>query len=167
MGIFIMKEIQLNHGIIALVDDEDFDRVNQFKWYGYKNGRTTYCIRNIRINGKRSSQSLHHFILNIQNAKLNKIEVDHISGNGLDNQKHNLRVCSHSENMMNQRSKKNGSSKFVGVSWNKRDNNFQSEIRYNGIRYYLGTYKSEIDAARAHDNKAKELFGEFANLNFK
>lgn len=162
-----MKEIKLSHGKVALVDDEDFDRVNQFKWHWYKNGRTIYCIRNICINGKRSSQSLHHFILNIQNAKLNKIEVDHIFGDGLDNQKHNLRVCSHSENMMNQRSKKNSSSKFVGVWWNKRDNNFQSEIRCNGIRYYLGIYKSEIDAAKAHDNKAKELFGKFANLNFK
>jgi len=157
-----MKEIKLSQGKIALVDDEDFERASNFNWHWYANGRTFYCIRNIKLLNKRSTQSLHRFILNLSTKNICNLEVDHIDGNGLNNQKSNLRICTHSDNMKNKRSSKNSTSKYNGVHWNKRDKVYTSEIR----NIYIGNFKNEIDAAKAYDEYAKLHNKEFARLNF-
>jgi len=92
--------------------------------------------------------------------------VDHKNGNGLDNQKNNLRNCTNQQNHMNRRPKKNCTSKFKGVCRFKKDLKWTAVIKFNRKQIYIGIFGNEEDAAKAYDKKAKELFGEFAYLNF-
>ena len=91
--------------------------------------------------------------------------TDHIDGNPLNNQKSNLRNATKSQNGMNRKSNRNSSSKYKGISWNKQNKKWRGEIQKNKKRYGLGYFKSEIEAARAYNKKALELFGEYARLN--
>ena len=93
--------------------------------------------------------------------------VDHIDGNGLNNRKSNLRVCTQAQNSLNSRPRRNSSSRYKGVSFYKRDKIWQAQIFYNFRTINIGRFDDEIEAALAYDRKAAELFGEFAYLNFK
>ncbi len=93
--------------------------------------------------------------------------VDHINGDGLDNRKDNLRIVTIAENNYNKRKSKNvRSSQYKGVSIDKRTNRWRAIIYYKYRKINLGMFGDEIDAARAYDEAANELFGEFAKLNF-
>lgn len=151
-----MKEIKLTQGKVALVDDEDFEYLNQFKWCAHKECNTYYAVRNAKNNGKLFTQYMHNLIIGI-------IGVDHKNHEGLDNQKHNLRIANKSQNAMNNMPLKNMTSKYKGVSWFKRDKKWRAVINEK----HIGLFIDEIEAAKAYDNKAAELFGEFACLNFK
>jgi hypothetical protein len=165
-----MKEIRLScHGknrgkYVALIDDEDYERVNQFKWCVYKNGKNLYAQRAILIEGVKSAQSLHRFIMNAQSADP---QIDHKDGNGLNNQKLNLRFCTHGENMANSKPRIEKSSIYKGVLYHSRDKKYAVSIQHNKKRINLGYFDNEIDAAKVYDKKALELFGEFARPNFK
>jgi len=99
---------------------------------------------------------------------LEKFEhIDHINGDGLDNRRDNLRICTRTENVRCQRKRtKPTSSRFKGVTWHKNHRYWQAAIRKNGERTYLGWFKGEEEAARAYDKAAKRLHGDFASLNF-
>lgn len=159
-----METIQLgkrgkNKGkYVALVDDEDFEKLNQFNWYAHKDCNTFYAGRHITVDGKRTTQLMHNVILNGKG-------IDHRDGNGCNNQKTNLRLCTNQENCMNQRKQTGTSSIYKGVSLFKRDNKWQASIMLNGKKIYLGLFNSEIEAAKAYNDKAVALFCEFANLN--
>lgn len=153
-----MKEIKLTQGLVALVDDEDFERINQFKWYAHKVGNTFYAGRNISIDGKQKCFRMHWDVMNNKG-------IDHINGDGLNNQRYNLRSCSHQENCMNQRKSKNKSSIYKGVSFFKESGKWMANIKKDGKPIYLGLFTSEIEAARAYNSKAKTIFGEFAAIN--
>jgi len=150
-----MKEIQLTQGKVALVDDEDFEYLSQWKWYAYKSNSTFYVER--EYIGK--AIKMHRLLMNTPNGML----VDHIDHNGLNNQKSNLRNCTHGQNMQNRRPY--GKSKYKGVIFSQ--NRFRAQITLGKRNLYLGRYKSEIEAAKAYDEVAKKHYGEFANLNFK
>jgi len=115
----------------------------------------------VRADGNTKT-SMHREIMNAPKG----LDVDHIDGNGLNNRKSNLRLCTHAENVHNSRPMRNGSSKYKGVCWHKTYKKWYSSIGKTGKRFYLGRFDNEIDAALAYDKKAKELFGEFAYLNF-
>lgn len=153
-----MKEIQLTQGQIALVDDEDFENLNQFRWCAVKIGRTFYAVRNVRIDGKKRGVRMHCQILG---GKL----IDHKDHNGLNNQKSNLRFCTASQNCMNKRKRKNCVSIYKGVCFHKQHKRWLAHIKKDGKDNHLGYFVTEIDAAKAYNIKAVELFGEFANLN--
>lgn len=159
-----MKEIQLskqgkNKGkYVALVDDEDFERVNQFRWSVCAHRSTFYAVRNMPINGEITPRRMHQFIMGLR-------YIDHENHNGLHNYKSNLRPCTNSQNNMNQLPRKNCSSKYKGVYRNKERNKWIAQIRINDKTFNLGSFTDEIKAAKAYNNKAKELFGEFACLN--
>jgi len=161
-----MKEIELskngkNKGkYVALVDDEDFDRVNQFNWSVYNQGKLSYAGRITKINNVKKFTQMHCFIYGSK-------YIDHIDGDGLNNQRSNLRIANKSQNAMNAKKHTRSTSKYKGVYYYKRDNKWASQIVLNNKRYYLGLFADEIDAAKAYDKKAIELFGEFAKLNFK
>ena len=104
---------------------------------------------------------MHRAIMNAPKG----VMVDHIDRNGLYNRKRNLRLCSRRENSYNRRGNSRGSSQHKGVFWHNVCGKWMAGITYNGKFSYLGVYVSEKDAAKAYDEKAKELFGEFAYLN--
>lgn len=154
-----MKEIQLTQGLIALVDDEDYERLNQFKWHASKHGCTFYANRKKIVNKLHRCESMHWLVMG---GKF----VDHIDGNGLNNQKSNLRFCTNSQNAMNKRMPKCKSSQYKGVTFVKRDKNWRANIRKDGKLIHIGKFQIEEQAAKAYDTAAKEHFGEFAYLNF-
>lgn len=153
-----MKEINLTQGKVALVDDEDFEYLNQWKWYVIRNRKTFYATCNIRVDGKRITQYMHCEVMKGKG-------IDHRDRNGLNNQKSNLRFCTQQENCMNTRKRENTTSIYKGVSFFKPSGKWVASIKVNGKAIFLGIFFSEIEAALAYNAKAIELFCEFANLN--
>jgi len=168
-----MKKIKLTQDQWALVDDEDYDRLNEHKWIAqreYKSKRADkfYVVRNFPIDstsGKKwKTIALHREITNAPKGMV----VDHINGDSLDNRKENLRVCTHQENQMNRRINKDNTSGYKGVYYDAKNkkNSWYAKIMFNYKLIHIGYYKTKEEAARAYDQKAIELFGEFAQLNF-
>ena len=144
----------------CMVDDEDYEWLSRFRWYARAYKSNSYAYRRVNINKKTCYISMHREIMKLTDRKL---EVDHIDHDGLNNQKYNLRICTPQQNRFNSVAKSNSTSKFIGVCSNGVDGKWKARIR----EIYIGVYKTEEEAAIARDEKAKELFGEFANLNFK
>ena len=163
-----MKEIPLTQGKIALVDDVDYEQLAKHRWYSnkreYPNSSRWYAQRNAKhtdaVNGRKIVY-MHQAIMGVKN----NLEIDHINGDGLDNRRANLRFCSHSENMANQR-KTRGSSIYKGVSWHKAARKWSAKIKQSGHKMHIGYFDAEEEAARAYDARASELYGEHASLNF-
>jgi len=141
-----MKEIPLlNHGKVALVDDDDFERINRNNWFSHKVVNTFYAERYITVApNKRSLITMHSEIINIPKG----MQCDHIDGNGLNNQKENLRSVTPRQNQQNQHAPK--SSKFPGISLQKRDGKYRAKIKINGVGIHIGTFDSEDEAARQY-----------------
>jgi hypothetical protein len=156
-----MKEIELSKGKVALVDDEDFEYLNQWKWSVLKGHNTFYAYRKQSIDGRVCQIYMHRFIM----KPPDQLDVDHIDSDGLNNQRLNLRLATKQQNQGNRRKITNGHSKYKGVTL-KRGKKWLAQIGINSRMTHLGYFDNEIDAAKAYDRKAKELFGEFAKLNF-
>lgn len=156
-----MKEISLTRGKVALVDDEDFDWVNQFKWYACKGRRRFYGRRTRAKAEGGGKQLLHHFIC--PKWKF----IDHKNGNGLDNQKENLRASSTAQNLRAYCLKAVGrTSRFRGVSWGRRDEKWAAGIRVSPKKVFLGYFDKEEDAAKAFDRAAIRFGFAREALNF-
>ena len=159
-----MKEIILTQGKVALVDDEDFDFINQFKWYAAKQNpiNNWYAFRLVYINNKPANIMMHREIIKTPDG----METDHINHNGLDNRRCNLRVCTNYQNQANRKKRMTQStSKYKGVSWKKSEGRWIANIRINGVNKYLGSYKNEKEAALAYNKALNNSFGDFALLN--
>jgi hypothetical protein len=155
------KEIILTQGKVAIVDDEDFEYLNQWKWHIHKQNRSNYYARTvIYINKKRIPVVMHRLLV-----KCDGYIIDHITGDGLDNRKCNIRVCTRSENPINRRVNINNLSGYKGVSWFKPEQKWRAQIQYRKIVYYLGCFEKRIDAAKAYNAAALKYHGEFAKLN--
>ena len=152
-----MKKILLTKGKVALVDDADFELLNQFKWYAHRSHNAFYAARRT----KEAFVYMHRFILQTPD----KYDTDHKNHNTLDNQRHNLRICQTSENMCNKKVQKH-SSDFKGVIWDIGRGKWRANIRLRGKQYFLGRFNSPLQAALIYDKKAKELHGEYAYTNF-
>lgn len=157
-----MKKIPLTQGQYAIVDDEDYDKVVRYKWRAVWGGYCFYAVHTLWNKGKRYEIRMHRFILNGPDTSL----VDHRNYNGLDNRKSNLRLCSHSQSQYHRRGSKNGTSQFKGVYFRTQNQSWQAQIKYNGKSIWIGQYEDEVAAAKSYDEKARQLFGEFAHLNF-
>lgn len=154
-----MKEIKLTQGKVALVDDEDYEYLNQWFWQAHKHRNTCYAVRSEKIfNGKRPGIKMHRVILNTPS----ELQVDHKDHNGLNNQKYNLRNCTNSQNKMNVLPMSNTG--YLGVYY--QNNLIRAKIRIQKKSIHLGCFKTIEDAANAYDEAALKYFGEFANLNF-
>lgn len=153
--------VPLSQGLVAVVDDEDYERVIRAgKWSAARGRSTFYARRKARqANGQRTSLRLHNFLTGWP-------LVDHINGDGLDNRRANLREATNAQNMRNKGLYRNNSSGFKGVSWQKECRKWQAGIRLDGTRRHLGLFLVAEDAAAAYDEAARELHGEFARLNF-
>jgi hypothetical protein len=155
------REITLAKGQVAIVDDEDFERVNAKHWMPRKDSNSWYAIRHEQTLLRKTTIMMHRFILGADSGT----EIDHWNGNGLDNRKENLRVATKSQNAAN-RFKQGGSSKYKGVSWYAPLGQWRSRIKKDKHDIHIGYFDVEEDAARAYDEKAQELFGEYARTNF-
>lgn len=158
-----MKQIPLTQGKFALVDDEDYDFLMQWKWHINKGGYAVRIKHLKKTNNycERKAFYMHREIMKTPDG----LYTDHINGSGIDNRKENLRVCSNRENSYNSSSHKGTSSKFKGVSWYKRDKKWQVQISLNGKQTLVGRFFSEEDAARAYNSMALKFYGTFARLN--
>lgn len=161
-----MREIPLGGekgaGLVALIDDQDFEMVSCRKWHCHFSANGVYA-QSTWYNGQNLCVSLHRFILGLSNPK---IQVDHIDHNGLNCTRDNLRTCSIAQNQFNRLPYNRGSSNYKGVSWRGKREKWRAIIKFNRKPIELGQFDSEIDAARAYDEAARKLFGEFAYLNF-
>lgn len=157
-----MKRIPLTQGKVALVDDKDFKELSRYKWCAAKTRYNTFRV--IRTEkGTTKTIYMHRQIMGFPK----KMHVDHKNHNTLDNRRDNLRVCTNSQNHQNRLSHKNSISKYKGVCWLKTQKKWVAGIELNGRKTHLGCFTDETEAAKAYDEAAKKLFGEFAHLNFK
>jgi hypothetical protein len=155
-----VKEIKLTRGKVALVDDDDYERISKHKWCydGHK-----YAIRSERKGGKKINIFMHCEILGHPDG----METDHINCNKLDDRKSNLRICTNSQQRQNCPIRKDNTSGFKGVSFNKDVRKWEAYINCNRVRTRLGFHDSPEEAAYAYDNMARKLFGEFARPNYQ
>jgi len=155
-----MRLISLTQGQFTQVDDADYDGLMQWKWFANKCKNTYYAERwGKTITGTRKHISMHRQILGVSED----MDTDHRDGNGLNNQRFNIRSCTTSQNCRNRKTW--GNSSYIGVS--RHNGKYQAAITVNGIYKYIGIFVDEIEAARARDRVSIEHFGEFAKLNFE
>jgi hypothetical protein len=155
-----MIEIPLVHdrGIMT-VDDSDLDLIAPYRWYLFRAIYTDYVVGGLP--GSRDRVFVHRVILSVPSGT----EVDHRNGNGLDNQRSNLRICTEFQNNHNQRPRVGCTSRFKGVYWDRHHAKWQARIMSYGARHHLGYFDDETEAAMAYDQAAQTLHGEFAFLN--
>ena len=162
-----MKLILLTRGLHSKVDNADFHWLSQWKWHAVQTAPGIfYAARSEYCNGKKKMILMHRAILNAPEGK----DVDHGSGGRLDNQRHNLRLATRSQNLAAkigtgfwQGRKKTSSYRGVCSGWKGI---FTAQISFEGRKKHLGSFDSEEDAARAYDAAARNAFGEFAKCNF-
>ena len=156
-----MKTIPLGLGFEAIVDNGDYEWLSKYAWHTIGTVDCLYVVRECYIYMSRE----------IMNAPV-RLEVDHIDGNRLNNQRSNLRVCAHAQNSQNRKkTKEKTKSKYKGVSLFLRTRKWRAYIAFRDvfgqqIRLHLGSFSLEEDAAKAYDKAARYYFGEFAALNF-
>lgn len=156
-----MKTIPLTKGKEVLVDDLDHEFLTCIKWHACRDGRQFYA--------QNADFGRMHQLLKVHDKPM---EVDHIDGNGLNNQRSNLRVVTHQQNNWNMAKKRtvNGispSSTYKGVSKSTGRRHWTVKIKVSGKSIYLGTFLDEIEAAKCYDDAARKYFGEFSYTNFK
>jgi hypothetical protein len=158
-----MKTIPLTQGYTAVVDDVDYERVSTFKWAVMIGSRTVYAYRSIRTpDGKKTTQYLHRFIMNVTDPT---VEVDHQDHDGLNCQRLNLRESTKTMNQRNARKRHGSTSEFKGVHFDSHASKWRSEIYVDRKRISLGYHDSELDAALVYNGAANQHFGEFACTN--
>lgn len=170
-----MIKIPLTKGKVVIIDDDDFEKIAKFKWRvgdcsRGKNKNSRYYARSQVYLGSVGNKPkvkpifMHRMILGLKR----KGEVDHINGDSLDNRKENLRIVSHQQNCWNSCKKKsaNNTSIHKGVGRQKGTKPWRARIVSGGKRIHLGSFATEIEAAKAYDEAAMITFGEYANINF-
>jgi hypothetical protein len=150
--------IPLRKDLFVLVDGKNYEILNKYKW-SFNHG---YAVRGIESDKAGATISMHRQILGLQPKDKNM--TDHKNHCGLDNRETNLRICTNSQNQMNSRLRINNTSGYKGVSRNR--GRWIAQIRSDGKILVLGRFKKKVVAAKAYDKKAKEIFGEYAYLNF-
>lgn len=159
-----MKRIALSgkaNQLFATVDDSDYEVLLQYKWYlrsGY-----AYRMEQYYQDGKRRGHgiAMHRSLLDAKSHQL----VDHINYDRLDNQRSNLRIATKSQNSQNRVLPITNTSGYKGVTWSKSKNKWQVALKHNQKYVFVGRFDNILDAAKAYNIKAKELFGEYAVVN--
>lgn len=155
------REISLTRGLVAIVDDSDYEWLSRWKWCALAQGSDRFrAVRGVRENGRHKPILMHRAIMQAPPG----MTVDHINGDPLDNRRENLRLCQQGLNLLNRRANLTGrkTSKFKGVYW-------QSDIRRWRARFreqHLGIFTCEVAAAEAYDQAARAHNPGFARLNF-
>ncbi len=152
------KKIKLTKGVFATVDEKNFECLSQHKWQYHDQG---YATRKKQKNGVRKTIYMHREIMKCPKG----VCIDHMDRDRLNNTEANLRRCSRSQNQIN-RSSSGQSSEYKGVDFKKRAKKWRARISVNWETLHIGHFNTEIEAAKAYDEKAFKTFEEFAVLNF-
>lgn len=162
----MVKEIQLTQGYVALVDGDDYRHVAMHRWHAVVRMRAdgtalVHAARNVRrADGRQRLQYMHSLLVGTPPGMC----TDHVDGNGLNNIRANLRVCTRAENVRNRRSH-GGTSRYKGVCWNRSKKKWQAAIGVGDKMHHLGCFTDETAAACAYDDAALRMHGEFARPN--
>lgn len=165
----VAVEIPLSQGKVALVDAEDVDLVNRYKWHAHKDSRRpalVYATATIADKSRPCGQRsilMHRHLMGVLDTP--EVQVDHIDGNSLNNSRANLRLSTQAQNVCNSRNRKRSASGYVGVQ-QLPSGRWQASVGYNRRLICVGTFDTAELAARARDIRALELHGKFAVLNF-
>ncbi len=163
--------IPLTRGLSTVIDDDDWILVSGYRWQAVRrsfSGTECYVAQAHTPGNHSHSVLMHRVILGLTTTGKSGThpDVDHISMDTLDNRRVNLRAASRSQNKANQRAQNGNRTGYKGVSVMRRCARWRADIGYQGRVVYLGSFRSPEDAARAYDAKARELFGEYAHVNF-
>lgn len=155
-------EVPLTHGMVAIIDPEDWPLVSRYSWSANRSKKKFYAMTKVRRGGKRESVFMHRLILGLAKGET----TDHVNGDSLDNRRKNLRVATAFQNAWNRRKPQRASktSQYKGVFFDK--GKFRASILHEGKRHCLGAFLAEEAAARAYDAACLRLRGEWAVLNF-
>ena len=151
-----MKKIKLTQGKVALVSDHRFEEFSQWNWSAQQLHGIWYAYRST----KNGSVAMHRQIMGFPEG----LQVDHKDGDGLNNQDENLRVCTSTQNQANRGKQKNNTSGYKGVV--KARKRWCAQIKLNRAVVFWKSFSTPEEAARAYDEKAREIYGEFAKTNF-
>jgi hypothetical protein len=154
----LAREIPLSRGFVAIVDDEDYAELSRFKWWADGLG---YALTTIGGRNGKKNFRMHRMITGAADGMV----VDHIDGVAWNNQRSNLRVVTQRENLLNSRGRLGTMSGYKGVRWYKQTSRWVAHVCCYGKYHHVGYFMDPIEAARAYNAKALELFGEFARLN--
>lgn len=158
------REIQLTQGHVAIVDDDDYEELNKFKWQVTRDRSGTFYARRTtsRVSGNQRTVRMSRQILGAMTGE----HVDHRNHDTLDNRRANIRLCTPSQNHGNRRKRSGASSsRYKGVYWHRATEKWHARITHRGRVHSLGYHDDELDAAHAYNVAAAEHFGEFALLN--
>jgi len=163
-------KIELTQNKYCVVDPIDYDLSN-VKWCAIKQGKTLVRYRAVRkgvVDSYYKTIIMHRVIMErvLGRPLLHNEQIDHVNHDTLDNRRSNLRLVSNAQNQMNRRKGPNCSSRYKGVTWDISKGMWMAQIMHNQKHSFLGRYSTEEEAAEAYDQKAKQLFGDFAHLNF-
>ena len=153
--------IKLTRGQIAIIDQDDYKAISQFKWQAhYDPSLGQYYAVDTRWHKEKKvyyTARMHREIMNCPNG----MEVDHINGNKLDNRKCNLRICTRTQNMHNRKKYKNSTNNYKGVF--RHGEKWRASIMANRKKHYLGVFETEIEAYKAYQVASKKYHGEFSS----
>ena len=162
---YAFRRIPLSQGKFTIVDPDEYYRLSEYKWSASRVYNKFYAVRTgpAEKGRRRKTIRMHREVVNIPDG----LECDHINGNSLDNRKANLRPATRQQNCWNNRKRRPKSlSIYKGVSYSSRGRPWKAMLTVNGKAIYLGSFETQIQAAKAYDEAAKKYFGEFAKLNF-
>lgn len=163
-----MKEIPLTQGKVAVVDNEDYEFLMQWKWCAQKNSNSDtlfYALTRTIKALKRTTMRMHRLIAKRMGIP-EKYKIDHKDGTGLNNVRSNLRIGNGTQNAANRKKQKNNTSGYRGVYWYKPSKKWQVRLRFNKRLLHFGYFTNKKIAARVYDTAATKYFGAFARLNF-
>lgn len=157
-----MAKIPLTQGQFAIIDDSDFEWLNQWKWYASKTKKNTfYAQRQLYRKEGNLIILMHRLIMNTPNG----METDHKNGDGLDNRRENLRVATRTQNQGNSTLRKDNKTGYKGVHWFKPTRKWRAQLIIKDKFSYVGYFDDLLEASEAYNQAAKKYFGEFARLN--
>lgn len=162
------KQIQLTQGKFAIVDEEDFEFINQWKWCAVRKANKYYATRKYMLSYDRATKKVKNKTVYmhrlIRSAGIGE-EIDHINGDSLDNRKENLRFCTHMENLQNRPVRSIAKSGYKGVTWDKKVKKWFVRCTANNVNIHGGYFLDKDEAARVYNALAIKHHGEFARLN--
>jgi len=152
--------VSLTRGYEAVIDADKAEFIGQWNWHASPSRSNVYALRSTEIKGKYIGFRMHRVLIGAPDH----LHVDHINGDSLDNRIENLRLVTNHQNCFNRKINSNSTSGLKGVTWNKKDQRWRAQIRFDGEKIFLGNYKCPNEAYAAYCKASADLHGEFGRI---